>query len=90
VGVKININPSMTHMTEGQEVLEVEGTTVGECLQQLVARFPDTRNWIFGKDGKLNDVLDIYVNLESSYPEELAMKVRDGDEIHIISQVAGG
>jgi molybdopterin converting factor small subunit len=87
VGVKININPSMTHMTEGQEVLEVEGTTVGECLQQLVARFPDTRNWIFGKDGKLNDVLDIYVNLESSYPEELAMKVRDGDEIHIISQV---
>jgi molybdopterin converting factor small subunit len=80
----------MTHMTEGQEVLEVEGTTVGECLQQLVARFPDTRNWIFGKDGKLNDVLDIYVNLESSYPEELAMKVRDGDEIHIISQVAGG
>jgi molybdopterin converting factor small subunit len=90
VSVMIHINPSMTHLTEEQEMLEVQGKNVGQCLEQLVARFPLARDWLFGKDGRLNDHIDIYVNLESSYPEELAKPVHDGDEIHIIAQVAGG
>ena len=90
MSVKININPSMTYLTDGLEVLEVKGKTVGECLQQLVDRFPRAKEWIFGKNGGLNNHIDVYVNLESSYPEELAKSVKDGDELHIIAQVAGG
>ncbi|MFC1920951.1 MoaD/ThiS family protein [Chloroflexota bacterium] len=90
MSVKLNINPSMTYLTDGLEMIEVQGSNVGQCLEQLVARFPEAREWLYGKDGKLNNYIDIYVNMESAYPEELARQVKDGDELHIIAQVAGG
>ncbi len=90
MNVKININPFLSHLTNDQDVVEVNGSTVGQCLEQLVARFPEVGKWLFGKDGKLNSLVDIYVNQESSYPEELAKPVKDGDELHIIVIIAGG
>ncbi|MFC1932815.1 MoaD/ThiS family protein [Chloroflexota bacterium] len=90
MSVKININPFLSHLTNDQDVVEVNGSTVGQCLEQLVARFPELRNWLFEKDGKLNRLVDIYVNLESSYPAELAKPVKDGDELHIIVIISGG
>jgi hypothetical protein len=42
------------------------------------------------KAGKLNDLWDIYVNSSSSYPEELALPVHDGDELNIIALIQGG
>ena len=90
MSVKVNINPFLFHLTDDQNVVEVDGSTVGQCLQQLVARFPELKNWLFEKDGKLNRLVDIYVNQESSYPEELAKPVKDGDELHIIIILSGG
>ena len=90
MSVKLNIHSFFSHLTNGQDVAEVNGSTVGQCLEQLVARFPETKNWLFGKDGKLLDLVDIYVNLESAYPEELAKPVKDGDELHILVIMSGG
>ncbi len=90
MSVTININPSLTYLTNGEEVAEVKGNNVGQCLEQLVARFPGLKEWLYGKDGKLNNIIDIYVNMESAYPDELTKPVKDGDEIHIITAVAGG
>ena len=90
MSVKINIHPFLFHLTNDQEVVEVNGNTVGQCLEQLVARFPELGKWLFRKDGKLNNLVDIYVNQESAYPEELAKPVKDGDELHIIVIISGG
>ena len=90
MSVKINIHPFVSHLTNDQEVVEVNGSTVGQCLEQLVAQFPELRKWLFGKNGKLSNLIDIYVNQESAYPEELAKPVKDGDEIHIIVIISGG
>ena len=90
MSVKINIHPFFCHLTNDQNVVEVHGNTVGQCLEQLVARFPETKKWLFGKDGNLLSLVDIYVNQESSYPEELAKPVKDGDELHIVVIIAGG
>jgi molybdopterin converting factor small subunit len=90
MSVKINIHPVLYHFTDDQDVVEVDGSTVGQCLEQLVARFPQIRRGLFGKDGKLLNYVDIYVNGESAYPEELAKPVKDGDELHLILMLAGG
>jgi molybdopterin synthase sulfur carrier subunit len=90
VSVKINIHPFLSQHTNNQDVVEVNGSTVGQCLQQLVAQFPELRPWLVEKDGKLNRLVEIYVNVESSYPEELAKPVKDGDELHIIIIISGG
>jgi molybdopterin synthase sulfur carrier subunit len=90
VSVKINIHPFLSQHTNNQDVVEVNGSTVGQCLEGLVARFPELRKWLFEKDGKLNRLVEIYVNAESSYPEELAKLVKDGDELHILIIISGG
>ena len=88
--VKININPFLTHITNNQNVVEVSGNTIGECIHQLVTRFPELNKWLFKKDGKLSDLVDIYINGESSFPLELSKPVKDGDELHIIVIISGG
>lgn len=90
MSVKINLHPILSNLANNQDVVEVNGSTVGQCLEQLVARFPELRDWLFGKDGNLNRTVDVYVNMESSYPEELAKPVKDGDELHIIIVISGG
>lgn len=90
MSVKINLHPILSNLVNNQDVVEVNGSTVGQCLDQLVARFPELKEWIFGKDGSINNVIDVYVNMESSYPEELAKPVKDGDELHIIIVITGG
>lgn len=90
MSVKINIHPSLYHLTSNQAVVEVGGNTVGQCLEQLISRFPALKESLFAKNGKLNNVVEIYVNMKSSYPEELAKPVKDGDELHILMVLAGG
>lgn len=90
MSIKVNIHPVLHHYTNDQEVVEVNGTTVGECLQDLIKQFPDMERALFNKYGKLLNYVDIYVNLRSSYPEELAKPVNDGDEIQIVLMIAGG
>ena len=90
MSVKVNVPPFLSHLTDDQKVFEVKGDTVGQCLDHLVEKFPGLREGLFAKDGNLNSVVEIYVNLESSYPEELAKPVKDGDELQIVVMIVGG
>ena len=90
MSVKIKIHPFLSQHTNNQDMVEVNGRTVGQCLEQLVDQFPELKPWLFEKNGKLNRLVEIYVNMESSYPEELAKPVKDGDELHIIIIISGG
>ena len=90
MSIKINIHPGLHHFTNDQDVAEVNGSTVGQCLDHLVKQFPGIEKGLFDKNGKLLNYVDIYVNLESAFPEELAKPVKDGDELHIIVIIAGG
>jgi molybdopterin synthase sulfur carrier subunit len=90
VSVKINIHPFFYNATDNQSVAEVEGKTVGQCLEQLVARYPGLKGQLFEKNGKLNRLVEVYVNGQTAYPDELAKEVKDGDEIHLIVFIFGG
>ena len=91
MGVKVNIYyPHLQQFTDNQEVVKVNGSTVGECLYHLVQQFPAVGKGIFDEHGKLLNYVDIYVNQESSYPEELAKPVMDGDKLSITLMIAGG
>jgi molybdopterin converting factor small subunit len=90
MSVKVNIHPLLRRLTNGQRVIEVKGRTVGQCLKQLVAQFPEAESALFNKDSRLLSYVEVYVNHESSYPEELKKKVKDGDEIHILLMLTGG
>jgi molybdopterin converting factor small subunit len=90
VSIKINIHKTHRQFTNGLDIVEVDGNTVGACLDNLVKQFPDMGKVLFNKKNKLINVIEIYVNLKSAYPDELARQVKDGDNIHITLMIAGG
>jgi len=90
MSVRINLPPTLHSFTNNQAVVEVNGSTVGECLNELVRQFPRIKPMLFDKKGRLLNYVDIYVNYESAYPEELAKPVKDGDELYITLIIAGG
>ena len=90
MSIKINIHKTHRQYTNGLDTVEVDGNTVGACLHSLVKQFPGMGKILFNKKGKLVNVIEIYVNLKSAYPDELAKPVKDGDSIHITLMIAGG
>lgn len=90
MAVKVHLHLTLRQFTNGQEIIDVDGTTVGECLKNVVKKYPGMESSIFGKNGKLSNIVEIYVNLQSAYPNELAKQVKDGDEIHVTMMLAGG
>ena len=90
MSVRINIPHIFHQFTNGQAIVEVNGNTVGQCLNHLAKQFPGIEKALLDKSGKLLNYVDIYVNLESSYPEELAKSVKEGDELYIALMLGGG
>jgi molybdopterin converting factor small subunit len=90
MGVKVNLHVTLRQHTNGREAVEVEGKTVGECLRNMVAQFPGLEASIFDKKGALSHLIEIYLNHQSAYPNELAKPIKDGDEIHVTLLLAGG
>jgi sulfur-carrier protein adenylyltransferase/sulfurtransferase len=74
-----------------QDVVEVEGTTVGDALKGLVGQYGDLRRHLYNEDGRLRSFVNIYVNDEDIRHldrEQTALKA--GDTISIVPSVAGG
>ncbi|MDP2931368.1 MAG: MoaD family protein [Chloroflexota bacterium] len=91
MSVKIELHPFLYQYIENnQRVIEVDGETVGECLSRLVALFPQLKARLFDRKGTLFTYLNIYVNGENAYPDELGQPVKDGDQIHILPITIGG
>jgi sulfur-carrier protein adenylyltransferase/sulfurtransferase len=74
-----------------QDVVEVDGTTVGDALKGLVGKYGDLRRHLYNDDGRLRSFVNIYVNDEDIRHldrEQTALKA--GDTISIVPSVAGG
>ena len=87
--IKISLHTTHRRYTDGKEIIEVEGTTVGECLKDLVKKYPPLDKEIF-KKGQLNSLIEIYIDGASAYPNEMARPVKDGDKIDLVYMLSGG
>jgi molybdopterin converting factor small subunit len=90
MSVLIYLHKSHRQYTNGLKTVDVEGRTVGACLDNLVQQFPDLKKELFDKKGKLKNIIEIYLNMTSAFPDELAKPTKAGDEIHITLLLAGG
>ena len=90
MSAKINIPSYLQPYTNEREVVEVDGSSVNECLNHLTKQFPDMRKMVFAKDGSLLDYVSIYVDGDFTYADELTKPVKDGDELHLLYILGGG
>ena len=82
--------PHLQQHTNQKETVTVNGTTIGECLDQLIKQFPGLQNGIFDENGQLLNYIYLIINGKGNYPTDLAKTVHDGDELTIALLLAGG
>ena len=74
-----------------QDVVEAEGKTVGELLENLTSQYAELRNHLYNEDGRLRSFVNVYVNDDDiRYLEKEATPVKEGDTVSIVPSVAGG
>jgi molybdopterin synthase sulfur carrier subunit len=75
----------------GQKQVELEGGTVRELVEALVAKFPALRQQLLGEDGDLNRFVNVYVNGQDvRYLNGLDTPVAERDEVRLLPAMAGG
>lgn len=90
MSISVNLHRTHRQYVGGNETIEVEGRTIGDCLRSIVKQYPDYGPILFDKKGNLNGLLEIFLNMESAYPDELKKRVKDGDKIQVTLLLSGG
>jgi molybdopterin converting factor small subunit len=90
MSTKVHLYSSLQSYTDGQGTLEVEGTTVGECLKDLTQKFPKLGPVLFENESKLSSIVFVSINLESPNPEKLDKALSPGDELYLVLIIVGG
>lgn len=89
--VSIRIPTPLRKFTAGQESVAVEGTTVGEALDNLASDHPELKAKIFSDKGEVRRFVNIFANDEDiRFQEKLDTPVAEGDQISIVPAIAGG
>ncbi len=90
MSVKVKLCSMMRQSADWQEFVEANGNTPKECLDDLERQYPDIRRWIYDKHGEMWPRLQLYVNDEIIYEEELNNHINDGDELYVLLNIGGG
>lgn len=91
MSIKVKIfYPGLQMSLDNLDIVEVDGSTVGECLHSLIRQFPGSEKWIFDQWGQLLEQVFVYINAESPCKADLAAPVREKDDLIIAMMVIGG
>ena len=88
MSIQVRLNMPLQKLAGDKERIEVTGNTVRECLDDLMGRLPGAEKEIFDRNGYLRPI--ILINNTHFPQNELDREVNDGDELWIITMMAGG
>ncbi len=89
--VQVNLPTVLRPHAGGARTVSVEGSTVGEVLQALVAAYPGLSGQVIDDTGALHKFVNVYLNDDDvRYLSATDTPVTDADELSILPAVAGG
>jgi molybdopterin synthase sulfur carrier subunit len=91
MSVSVRIPTPLRKHTDGQEAVDVSGTTAGEVLQNLAEQYPDLREKLFTDEGDVRRFVNVFANdRDIRFQDGTDTEVDDGDEMSIVPAIAGG
>ena len=89
--VEVRLPTILRSHAGGAPSVTVEGSTVGELFDGLVARYPGLKGQLVTESGDLHKFVNVYRNDDDiRYTGRLDTPVEDNDVVSIIPAVAGG
>lgn len=91
MGVTVRIPTPLRRMTNGQDKLEMDASTLSVMIDSLEASYPGFKERLIDENGDLRYFVNIYLNGEDvRFLQGLETSTTSGDEISIVPAVAGG
>lgn len=87
----IRIPPVLRAATGGAKHVDIDGSTVREVIDRLVATYPDTAAQIQAPSGDLNVFVNVFVNgVDVRHLQALDTPVSASDQLVLLPAMAGG
>jgi molybdopterin synthase sulfur carrier subunit len=87
----VRIPTPLRKLTNNEELVAVNASTVGEAIVELQTRFPGIKERLMDDQGEVRRFVNVYVNEEDiRFLQNQKTALKDGDEISIIPAIAGG
>jgi molybdopterin synthase sulfur carrier subunit len=87
----VRIPPTLRAATSGTKLVEVDGATVREVVDNLVGRFPSLAPQLLGSDGNVNGFVNVFLNdTDIRHLDGLGTPVGERDSVVLLPAMAGG
>ena len=91
MGVMVRLPTPLRRMTNGQDKLEMDPSTLSVMIDSLESSYPGFKERLIDENGDLRYFVNIYLNGEDvRFLQGLDTSTSSGDEISIVPAVAGG
>ena len=88
---KVRIPTPLRKLTNNEELVEINATTIGDAIAELQSRYPGIKERLLDESGSVRRFVNVYVNEEDiRFLQNQQTSLKDGDEISIIPAIAGG
>ena len=87
---QVKVPPPYQGPTRGQALIDVDGATVGECVEAVCVRFEGFHELIFDAAGNVHKFVTLFVNGDEIERSALDTPVEKADEVEILAAIAGG
>jgi len=75
----------------GQAEVTIQGSTVGEALDDLTTRYPGIKPHLFNDEGLLRPFVNLYLSEENIKDlQGVQTQVKESDRLLLIPSIAGG
>ena len=91
MSAQVRIPTPLRKLTEGKDTVSAEGASIAAIIGDLESNHPGLKERICEADGSVRRFVNVYVNGDDiRFLDNLDSAVADGDEISIVSAIAGG
>jgi len=88
---QVRIPTPLRKLTNNEEIVEVNASTIGGAIAELQSRYPGIRERLLDESGAVRRFVNVYLNEEDiRFLQNQETPIKDGDEISIIPAIAGG
>ncbi|HLO51574.1 MAG TPA: MoaD/ThiS family protein [Kamptonema sp.] len=91
MSIKVLIPTPMQKFTNNQATIDCSGGNISELIESLENNCPGIKKSLCDEKGEPRRFFNFYVNREDiRFLEDLDTALKDGDEVSILSAIAGG
>jgi molybdopterin synthase sulfur carrier subunit len=88
--VTVRIPTPLRTLTGGADEVSIEGSTVGEVIDNLEKKHPGIKERVCDEKG-VRRFVNVYANEEDiRFLDNLGTQLKDGDSVSIVPAIAGG